>query len=134
MYLVPFSVSFYLSVSSSPLSPFLSSYDTTAIAPTRSSTSYSYHCLATHSPGIRTVSLHSPRIGLVKIYCATVLYLFIIYSPISSNPASCISIFSGNYYKIPSTCRVGFLPVICLDTLCLNPPRSQPMRGVITHI
>ena len=134
MYLVPCSVSVYLSISSSPLYPSPSSASTTALVPARSRTSYPYQFLAIHSPGIRTVSSHRPRIGCVTIYCANVLWLFRKYSPVSSKPASCISIFSGNYYKIPSTCRFGCLPVICMDTLCWNPPRARPMQGFITHV
>ena len=134
MYLVTCSVSVYLYVSSSPLSSSHTSAATIELAPARSRTSYYYHFLANHAPGIRTVSSHRPRISRVAIYCATVLCLFRTYSPISSNPSSCIPIFRGNYYKITSTCRFVCLPVICLDTLCWTPPRAWPMRGVITHV
>ena len=131
MYLVPCSIYVYLSVSSCLISPYCSSTATIYLAPSRPRTSCFYHFLATHSPGIRTVSSHRPRIVRVAIYCATILCLFRTYSPISSNPASCIPIFSGDYSKIPSTCRFVCPPVICLDTLCWKPPWAWPMRGVV---
>ena len=45
-----------------------------------------HHHFYTHIPGICTVSFLRSRIGRVTIYCAVVLYFFVTYSSISSNP------------------------------------------------
>ena len=76
MYLVTCSVSVYIYIYSSPLYPSPSSAATAALALVRSRTSCSHRLLATHAPGIRSVSSHRFRIGCVTIYCATVLNLF----------------------------------------------------------
>ena len=68
------------------------------------------------------------------MYCASVFCLFRKYSPISLNSASCIAVSSGIYSQLPSTLRFGYLPVIRLSTLFLNPLRDRPMRGVIYHV
>ena len=127
------SVTVYLSVSYFPLSPppFVAA---TALAPVRSRPSFFHHIWSNHAHGIRTISLHSPIIGLVAIYCTTVLCLFRAYSTISLNPASCIAFSGGGYSQLPSPYRCGCLPVIILATLCWNPPRDQTMQKFIIHI
>ena len=88
----------HYSVSSLPVSSPPLSFPSSAIAylvPARSSPSYYIHLLATHVPGIRTISSHRYIIGPVAMYYVTVFFLFVIYSAISSNPASCIAVSRG---------------------------------------
>ena len=124
----------YLSVSSYSLSPSSPATAAVNLYPTSSSYSFSQHLLATHAPGILTFSSHRSRIGRVAMYCATVFCLFITYSPISLHPYSCIAVSSGGYYQLSSTFRFDCLPVILMDTMCWNPTRAWPMRGVINHL
>ena len=120
------------SVSSIP--PSSSDEAATTLAPVRSSTSCSYHLFATHIPSIRTVSSKSSVIVCVEMYCTTVFCLFSTYASISSKTASCISVSRSGYCQIPSNNLRGFLPVICWDNLCWNPPRDRPVRGVTTQV
>ena len=65
------------------------------------------------------------------MYCVDVFFLLSKYSSTSSNPASCIAVSKGGYYQLLSIICQSCFPVICLYTLCWNPPRSLPMWGVI---
>ena len=69
------------------------------------------------APGLRTDLLQRCRIGGIEIYCANVLYLFRMYTPISSKPASYIAAARGGYYQLPSSSILGRLPVIRCTTL-----------------
>ena len=89
-------ISTYLSYYSLLLFPYLySSATIVALAPDRFSPSCSYHLLATHTPDFHTVNSQRSIISRVKIYCATVFFLFRSYVTISSNPASSIAVSSG---------------------------------------
>ena len=127
-------VSAYVSIYSSSLSPSPSDAAAATLGPDIYSPFCYHHLLATHSYDICTVYLHRSIIVRITIYCATAFCLFGKYSTISSNPASCISISIGGYSQLPPACCFGCLPVIRLDTLCWNPPRDRPMRGVTNHV
>ena len=90
-----------------PSSSLSSSTASNTLAPARSSHSFSHHHLATHVPGLRTISLQRSRIGGVTMYCAAVLCLFSKYAPFSSNYASSIAVPSGCYSEISSSCCFG---------------------------
>ena len=106
----------------SSLSPYLypSSASAAVLDLARSSIFYYHHLSDTHTPGIWTNSSHRSIIVRVEMYCMGILCLFRTYYPIPSNPASCITVSSGGYYQLPYTCRFGFLPIICLDTMCCS--------------
>ena len=62
----------YIPSSPPSIRPYQSSASAAALAPARSIPSCSYHILATHTPGLHTVSLYRSRIGRVTMYYATV--------------------------------------------------------------
>ena len=106
----------------------------TSHASNRSSNSFYNHIFTTHIPKICTVSSQSSRIGRISMYYAAILYLLSTHASTSSNPNSCIAVSKGGYYQLTYRNRRGYLPLIHIATLCLKPPMTCPMRGVITHI
>ena len=120
------------SISSAPASS--SDVAITSHAATSSSNSFSLHLFTTHIPKICTVSLQRSRIGRIEMYYAATLHLLSTHASTSSNPNSCIAVSKVGNYQLTSINRRGHLPVIHIATLCLKPPMTCPMRGVITHI
>ena len=83
----------FLSLSSSPSDADVS----LSPNPPKPIPSWYHHLRETQAPGFQKYLSQRSIIGCVAIYCATLFFLFLIYTLISSKPASSIAVASGGY-------------------------------------
>ena len=93
-----------------------------------------YHCITTRDLCFLSVTSQRTRSDCVAMYCATVFCICQMYVSIISNPASSLSASAEVYSHFLSARRCGSLPVSHCVTWSWRPPRTRPMRGVITHV
>ena len=85
----------YLRHYSSPFLPVVAA--AASCAPARSFPTFSHHCIPNHAPGALSDPSHRSNSGRVAMYCATIFYHLLMYSPIVKNHASLLSVTATVY-------------------------------------
>ena len=117
-----------------PISPSTSASACPALIPRISIARWSHHFLDSHIPGFLSVTRHKSMIVWVAIYCATVLWMQSIYTPISSSPTIVRSVPMGGYTHDSSHWRLGTMPAICCTSFCWKPLSTFSIWEIITQV